>query len=277
VEDFQQRFEFYCLPNNIKADDEAQIARKKALFVTVLGQATFAKLRDLANPRAVTDLSLSDIVEVLTAYYRPHTIEIAERFKFFKCVQEENEQLADFVANLRHLAKTCNFGQYLDTTLRDQLVYRLPDRKCQRDLLSVSDLTLVTALQKTTAAKTVEKGSKHIRADMASDKTLSQVLHRMSVQTKPCYCCGRSGHQPNQCKFRTATCYSCQKVRYLANVCKGKKAPRKAGEESSKPVKVLQEEDDSDSSDGSGCMHTILQLGSKAGKFLISYDQLRPY
>ena len=44
VKDFQQRFEFYCLENNIKANDEAQIARKKALFVTILEHATFAKL-----------------------------------------------------------------------------------------------------------------------------------------------------------------------------------------------------------------------------------------
>ena len=61
MEDFQQRFEFYCLANNIKADDEAQITRKKALFVTMLGQ-------DLANPHAVTELSLNAIVELL-----PHT------------------------------------------------------------------------------------------------------------------------------------------------------------------------------------------------------------
>jgi len=60
VEDFQQWFEFYYLANNIKADNEAQIARKKALFVTMLGQATFAKLRDLTNPCVVTDLSLNE-------------------------------------------------------------------------------------------------------------------------------------------------------------------------------------------------------------------------
>ena len=30
--DFQQCFEFYCLENNIKADDEAHIARKKAFL-----------------------------------------------------------------------------------------------------------------------------------------------------------------------------------------------------------------------------------------------------
>jgi len=35
----------------------------------MLGQATFAKLRDLANSCAVIDLSLNDIVEVLTAHY----------------------------------------------------------------------------------------------------------------------------------------------------------------------------------------------------------------
>ena len=81
----------YHLANNIKVEDEAQIATKKAFFVTMLGQATFAKLRDLANSRAVTDLSLNDIVEVLTAHYHPHTIEIAERFRFFKRIQEENE------------------------------------------------------------------------------------------------------------------------------------------------------------------------------------------
>ena len=269
MEDFQQRFEF-CLANNIKADDEAQITRKKALFVTMLEQATFAKLRDLANPHAVTELSLNATVELLTTHYCPHTIEIAERFKFFKRVQEEDERVADFGANLRRLAKTCNFGEYLDTALRDQLVCGLCDRKCQRDLLSISDLTLALAIQKTTAAETVEKGSKHICADMTSDKSLSQGLHKMSVQTKPCYRCGKSGHQPTHCKFRTATCYSCQKIGHLASVCKGKKLSRKAGEHSRKAVKALQEEDDDSSSDSSACMHTILQLGSKAGKFLIT-------
>jgi len=130
IEDFQQCLEFYCLANNIKTEDKAQIARKKTLFITMLGQ-TFAKLRDLANPRPVTDLSLDAIVEVLTTHYWPHTIEIAERYKFFKCVQEDGEQVAEFVANLRHQAKTCNFGQYLDTTLWDQLVCGLHNRKCQ--------------------------------------------------------------------------------------------------------------------------------------------------
>jgi len=84
-------------------------------------------------------------------------------------VQEDGARIADFVANLRRLAKTCNFGRYLDTTLRDQLVCGLRDRKCQRDLLSISDLTLAVALQKATAAESADKGSKHIHTDLTSD------------------------------------------------------------------------------------------------------------
>ena len=38
IDNFRQRFKFYCAANNIKSDDEAQQACKKALFITMLGQ-----------------------------------------------------------------------------------------------------------------------------------------------------------------------------------------------------------------------------------------------
>jgi len=155
-----------------------------------MGQTTFAKLRDLAYPRPVTDLSCDAIVKVLPASYNWDCFKLQV---FFKCLQEDGEWVAEFVANLKCLAKTCNFGKYLDTTFWDQLVCRLCDHKCQWDLLCISDLTLAVAIQKTTAAETAEKGSKHIHADMAGDKPLSQDLHKMSVPShKLCYCCGKS-------------------------------------------------------------------------------------
>ena len=178
---FNNAFEFYCLANNIKAEDNAEIARKKAVFVTILGQATFAKLRDLVNPNEIIDLFLVDIVGVLTAHYHPHTIKIAECYNIFKCMQEDGERVADFVANLNRLANICNFGQYLNIALHDQLVYGLRDCKCQRNLLSISDLTLDVALQKSTAAETADKGSKHVRADM----TMTNLLARSFTRWQP--------------------------------------------------------------------------------------------
>ena len=52
----------------------------------------FAKLRDLASPHEITtNISLDDVMELLKTYYRPQTVEIAERFKFFKRTQETGE------------------------------------------------------------------------------------------------------------------------------------------------------------------------------------------
>ena len=91
----RERFDFYCLANNVRDTEENQ-RRKKALFITVLGQATYAKLKVLANPTSVSDLTLDAIMEHLIGHvfsvlmsiistighFRPQTIEIAERFKF---------------------------------------------------------------------------------------------------------------------------------------------------------------------------------------------------
>ena len=219
IEDFRQHFEFYCTANNIKSGDEAQQDRKKALFITMLGQTAFVKLRDLASPNDIATLTLDQVVALLTAHYRPQTIEIAECYKFFKRTQEDQERTTDFIAALRRLAKTCNFGQYLDTALRDQFVCGLTDRKCQRELLTIQDLTLQTAIQKATAAETATRESRGIHG--ASAERLSRELHKMSA--KPlCYRCGRSGHQPTQCKYKTFKCRNFQKVGHLASVCHSK-------------------------------------------------------
>ena len=81
-DEFCQRFKFYFAANNIKPNDEAQQARKKALFITMLRKITFIKLCDLASPSDIAALSLDNMVELLTVHY---TIEIVERQVFQAC------------------------------------------------------------------------------------------------------------------------------------------------------------------------------------------------
>ena len=89
IEDFHEHFDFYCLANNIQSDGETGTQQKQAVFLTLLGQGTFAKLKTLASPTPVNELSLDQIMEHLISHYKPQTIEIAERFKFFKQYQLE--------------------------------------------------------------------------------------------------------------------------------------------------------------------------------------------
>ena len=68
------------------------------------------------------------------------------------------------MSELRRLAKTCDFGAYLDTALWDQFVRGLWDVKCQRDLLCVTDLTAELALKKARAAEVVLKETEGMQA-----------------------------------------------------------------------------------------------------------------
>ena len=98
-----------------------------------MGKSHFLKLNDL---------SLDEIVAKLKARTIPQTIEIAERFRFFfKRQQGAGEGMTDYMSELRSLAKTCNFGVYLDTALRDQFVCGLKEPQIQRELLGIQDLT----------------------------------------------------------------------------------------------------------------------------------------
>ena len=129
IEYFWERFDFYCVTNKFRNDGD-DLRRKKALFVMLLGHNTFAKLKVLANPMPINDPTMEAIMELLVAYYKPQTIEIAERFKFFKRMQKPSETVTEFMSELRTLAKQCNFGKYLKTALQDQFVCGLKDSKC---------------------------------------------------------------------------------------------------------------------------------------------------
>jgi len=138
-------------------------------------------------------------------------------------------------------------------------------------------LTAAIALQKATAAEVVSKETQAMRETATGPATNAEVNKLLSKAK--CYCCGKSGHHPSNCKFKSAQCYSCQKVGHLASVCQNKK-PMKSGKPSSKAhetpkkaqgVHSLQEKNRSstDSSE-SEHLHTILQLGTKLSRFQIT-------
>ena len=78
IEDYKERFDFYCVAHGVEE------SKQKADFLTRIGQTAYSKLKTLVSPTPLADLSLNTIVEKLAEHHRPDTVEIAERFKFFK-------------------------------------------------------------------------------------------------------------------------------------------------------------------------------------------------
>lgn len=76
-------------------------------------------------------------------------IVIAVHFHFYKRTQNQQESVAQFVAELRWLATHCQFGDNLDEALRDWFVcgLKLSLEGAQKKLLAVKELTLTKAVR----------------------------------------------------------------------------------------------------------------------------------
>jgi len=270
IEDFHERFEFYCVANNLCPGERDN--RKKALLLTLLGQGSYSKLKALANPTAVSDLTLDAILQDLSSHYRPKTIEITKKFKFFKRNQLEKESVTELIAELQTLAKTCNFGAYLETAIQDQFVCGLKEPKFQQELLCETELTAAKALQRAQAMETVEKESGNMRVGQSDLPPVDGDTNIVSYG--PCYC-GSKDHSASLCRFKTAKCHICQKTGHLARVCRSKKKTEpnkkyKLPSTGKARVHQLQDKDkeESDESDD-GELFNICQLSNPANKFIV--------
>ena len=82
-DNYLQRFEFYCSANDVRAE-----TKKKALFLTAVGQTAFGKIKDLINPVKLEEATFDVIKTKLREHYQPQVVEIAERYKFFNVLKE---------------------------------------------------------------------------------------------------------------------------------------------------------------------------------------------
>ncbi len=211
--------------------NEVADVKKVAVLLTVIGPKNYGIIRSLVAPREPKDKTFVELVAVLKGHFQPEPLVIAERHRFYTRSQGANESVLEFVADLRRLAITCDFGDFLNQALRDRFVCGLREETVQRRLLTEENLTLTRALE---IAQAKEAASKNVRglkaaggASGPATTTLMQVSGSVdtTVNGKPCYRCGRRGHDDMACKFRQAQCHNCGKVGHIAPVCKSSRKP----------------------------------------------------
>ena len=90
----------------------------------------FQNLPDHDNPPAGAS-EYDKALLVLEKHFGPKINVVAERYKFRQRAQRPGETAQDYVAVLRELAVTCNFGAMRDKMIRDQLVEKtISDKNC---------------------------------------------------------------------------------------------------------------------------------------------------
>ena len=213
---YSERFEHFVKANDIK--DE----QKLHLLLALVGAQTYRLLTNLVAPKKPGELTYDETKEKLRAHFKPKPIKIAERFRFYKRQQQQAETMAEYVAELRRLATTCEFAAFLDEALLDKFVCGMRKESIQRKLLSEADLTLTKALEIAQGMEAAEKDAKEIQATPVEQPQ----VHAIPQQQKlPCHRCLGTGHTADRCRFRTLRCNKCRKVGHIARACKTPAAP----------------------------------------------------
>ena len=152
---------------------------------------------------------------------------IAERYHFHLRQQTSNESVAEYIAELRRLASTCEFGAFLDEALRDRFVCGLRSESARRKLLTETKLTLAKAVEFAQCNELAEKNAKSFKGTEVEVQKLSSAPSDQkgggTGQRKACYQCSRTNHTAPKCRFLNAICNHCGKKGHIVPVCRSKK------------------------------------------------------
>ncbi|XP_047992906.1 uncharacterized protein LOC125231471 [Leguminivora glycinivorella] len=133
------RLEQYFIVNDV------QDGRKVPLLITAMGADSYDLLVTLCTPTKPSEKTYKELIKIMSDHLQPQPSVLAERYKFRQRKQLKHESIADFIADLQRLTKYCDFGTWLDDSLRDQLVCGLYNETIRLRLFTEKDLKFAKA------------------------------------------------------------------------------------------------------------------------------------
>ncbi|XP_073963079.1 uncharacterized protein [Choristoneura fumiferana] len=148
---YVERLEQYFIANGIASDKQVPT------LITVMGAECYELLVNLCTPKKPTTHSFQEITAILEKHLQPKPSVLAERFKFRQRKQGNGENLAEYVAVLKRMSKTCEFGNWLEESLRDQLVCGISSEVIRQRLFTEDTLDFVKAYRMAVSMEAAEK------------------------------------------------------------------------------------------------------------------------
>ena len=128
--------------------------------------------------------------------------ETYESYLFYMISQDVGESVESYIATLRKMAKTCNFGQVEDRLIRDRVVMGIRDEAFRSKLLQIRQLDLKMCID---CCRAFESSQLQTRAMNKGQHQHHEDIHRVSEKPqkkawtprKPCGYCGKI-HVPDK-------------------------------------------------------------------------------
>ena len=165
--------------------------------------------------------------KALEQYFAPKRNVVAERYKFRSRKQNSDEPIDAYLSSLRELTKACEFGEFEDEMIRDQIVEKCHSTNWKERLLAQDSLDLAKTIR---IARSNEHAVQETRM-LAGLGTKDDPINIDRIKEKPqrdkkfstCYRCGGVFHAKyNDCPAINIKCNNCEKVGHYARVCRSK-------------------------------------------------------
>ncbi|KAM3955701.1 uncharacterized protein ACR2FA_010382 [Aphomia sociella] len=131
---YVERLEQYFVVNKISEE------LKVPTLVTVMGARSYELLVNLCTQDKPTSKKFKELTDIMEAHLQPRPSILAERYKFHHKKQNTNEKIMEYIADLKKMSRTCDFGKWLDESLRDQLVCGLASEVIRQRLFAEDKL-----------------------------------------------------------------------------------------------------------------------------------------
>jgi hypothetical protein len=95
---------------------------RKSWLLASIGPDCYAITDNLCGARTPEDCTVLELEQMLKTHFRPARNKRTERDKFHSRNQLPSESVAEYAVALGQLAKTCEFGTYLDEALQTQFI-----------------------------------------------------------------------------------------------------------------------------------------------------------
>lgn len=112
--------EFQLYVDLVQADAEEKVKAK--LFLYPIGERGRELCETLTSSTPAADHTLGLLINAFDEYCNPKLNETVERYRFFVRNKGPDENLDQYVTDLRVLASTFNFGEIKYTLIRDRIV-----------------------------------------------------------------------------------------------------------------------------------------------------------
>ncbi|XP_061716630.1 uncharacterized protein K02A2.6-like [Cydia pomonella] len=239
-------------------DDNLHVAS----LVTLVGAECYELMCDLCAPSKPEDQTFDDLVKLVREHLEPERSEIAERHIFRQRKQLLGESIREYLQNLKHLAKTCNFGTGLEVNLRDQFVSGLLSEEMRSRLFAVRAIDYKRAVELALALEAAEKHAAvgapaGASASASASAPPNDGLHRVGAARRrgagpaaaataapraPCARCGKTGHAEGRCRYKQFSCDACGEKGHLKVMCR-----KEVSKKSTKGQYFLNDSDSDDS------------------------------